>query len=401
MEPSSMRLNKFISDSGQCSRREADRFIEAGQVFINGRKAVVGDQVRVGDRVRVNGSELEPRQADNVIFIALNKPVGVTSTTEEGMRDNIVQFVNHTSRIFPIGRLDKDSQGLIFLTNEGEMVNKILRAGNNHEKEYVVTVNKPLTPEVISGMAKGVPMLGVVTKKCKIVQEGANTFRIVLVQGLNRQIRRMCEYFGYEVVKLERVRIMNITLKGLPVGDWRQLTDQELEEIYKQVEDSKAEVVVKPKSKPKAKSGGGKKGSLSPLNERSGSPRQDPRTATASARGPKSGGPRSAGPSAGGPKARAANAGGGSKAGPKSGAKAGAGSRSGAPKAAAPRAMRSGPPPAGGSSYGKSSGKSNSRSSGTSSGRSTSNSSSRSSEGNRGAKGKSSGGGGRKPSGRR
>ena len=370
MEPSSMRLNKFISDSGLCSRREADRFIEAGQVFINGRKAVVGDQVRVGDRVRVNGSELEPRQADNVIFIALNKPVGVTSTTEEGVRDNIVQFVNHTSRIFPIGRLDKDSQGLIFLTNEGEMVNKILRAGNNHEKEYVVTVNKPLTPEVISGMAKGVPMLGVVTKKCKIVQEGANTFRIVLVQGLNRQIRRMCEYFGYEVVKLERVRIMNITLKGLPVGDWRQLTDQELEEIYKQVEDSKAEAVVKPKSKPKAKSGGGKKGSLSPLNERSGSPRQDPRTATASARGaksggPKSGGPRSAGPSAGGP-------------------------RSGAPKSAAGRSE--GPRKAGGKP---------SRPGASAGSKYSSGKPSRSSEGSRGAKGKSSGGGGRKPSGRR
>lgn len=365
MEPSSMRLNKFISESGLCSRREADRFIENGVVLINGRKAVVGDQVRVGDRVRVNGSELEPRKAEHVIFIALNKPVGVTSTTEEGVRDNIVQFVNHTSRIFPIGRLDKDSQGLIFLTNEGEMVNKILRAGNNHEKEYVVTVNKSLTPEVISGMAKGVPMLGVVTKKCKIVQEGANTFRIVLVQGLNRQIRRMCEYFGYEVLKLERVRIMNITLKGLPVGDWRQLTDQELEEIYKQVEDSKDEAVVKPKPKPK--SGGGKKGSLRPLNERSGSPRQDPRTATASARGPKSGGPKSGGPRSAGPSAG----------GPRSGA-----SKSGAGRNEGPRKASGKPSRPGASAGSKYSGKP-----------------SRSSEGSRGAKGKSSGsgGGGRKP----
>jgi 23S rRNA pseudouridine2604 synthase len=209
-------------------------------------------------------------------------------------------------------------------------------------------------------MAKGVPMLGVVTKKCKIVQEGATTFRIVLVQGLNRQIRRMCEYFGYEVTKLERVRIMNITLKGLPVGDWRQLTDQELEEIYKQVADSKDEAVVKPKSKPK--SGGGKKGSLRPLNERSGSPRSDPRTATASARGPKSGGSRSAGPSAGGPRSGA----------PKSGA-----GRSEGPRKASGKSSR--PGASAGSKY---SGKP-----------------SRSSEGGRGAKGKSSGsgGGGRKP----
>ncbi len=215
MPQSSIRLNKYISESGICSRREADRFITQGQVFINGRKATVGDQVKVGDRVRVNGNELEPRQGEDIIFIALNKPVGVTSTTEANVSDNIVQFVNHSTRIFPIGRLDKDSQGLIFLTNNGDMVNKILRAGNNHEKEYVVTVNKPLTPEVISGMANGVPMLGVTTKKCKVVLESATTFRIILVQGLNRQIRRMCEHFGYEVTKLERVRIMNINLKGL------------------------------------------------------------------------------------------------------------------------------------------------------------------------------------------
>ncbi|MBA4303609.1 MAG: 23S rRNA pseudouridine(2604) synthase RluF [Sphingobacteriaceae bacterium] len=366
MEPSSVRLNKFISESGLCSRREADRYIESGVVLINGRKAVVGDQVRVGDRVRVNGSELEPRQAENVIFIALNKPVGVTSTTEEDVRDNIVQFVNHVSRIFPIGRLDKDSQGLIFLTNDGEMVNKILRAGNKHEKEYVVTVNKPLTPEVISGMAKGVPMLGVVTKKCKIVQEGVNSFRIVLVQGLNRQIRRMCEYFGYEVNKLERVRIMNITLKGLPVGDWRQLTDQEMEEIYSMVEDSKAEAQPKPKSK----SSSVKKGSLRPLNEKSGSARQDPRTATASARAGKSGGPKSAGAGAGaaggaGPKATGPRAGGPSSGGPRK-----AGGRPSRPGASAGSKYSSGKP-------------------------------SRSSEGNRGAKSKSGGGGGRKPSGRR
>lgn len=227
MSNTPVRLNKFISDTGMCSRREADRYIAQGNVFINGRKAIIGDLVKTGDRVRVNGMELEPRSEEDLVLIALNKPVGVTSTTEAGVRDNIVQFVNHSSRIFPIGRLDKDSQGLIFLTNNGDLVNKILRAGNKHEKEYVVTVDKPLTLEVIEGMARGVPMMGVMTKKCKVVQESPTTFRIILVQGLNRQIRRMCEYFGYEVVRLERVRIMHVSLKGLPVGEWRDLTPEE------------------------------------------------------------------------------------------------------------------------------------------------------------------------------
>ena len=233
-----MRLNKFISESGLCSRREADRFIERGLVFINQRKATIGDQVNPGDKVRVNGTELEPREGKDIVFIALNKPVGITSTTEENVPDNIVHFVNHSKRIFPVGRLDKDSQGLIFLTNDGDIINKILRAGNNHEKEYVVTVNKPLTPEMISGMAKGVPILGVNTKKCKIVQEANQVFRITLIQGLNRQIRRMCEHFGYEVTKLERVRIMNISLKGLPVGEWRDLSESEMGNLYKLLEDS-------------------------------------------------------------------------------------------------------------------------------------------------------------------
>ena len=233
-----MRLNKFISESGICSRREADKFIENGHVFINGKKAKIGDQVKVGEQVRVNGHELEPRQGEDDVILVLNKPVGVTSTTESAVRNNIVQYVNYSKRIFPIGRLDKDSQGLIFLTNNGDLVNKILRAGNNHEKEYVVTVNKPLTEAVIKGMSEGVPMLGVQTKKCKITQESHTVFRIILVQGLNRQIRRMCEHFGYEVMKLERVRIMHISLKGLPVGDWRDLTKGEKEELYKLIEKS-------------------------------------------------------------------------------------------------------------------------------------------------------------------
>ena len=238
MEQDAVRLNKFISDTGLCSRREADRFIEQGVVFINNRQAVIGDQVMPGDRVKVNGHRLEPRPVEDMVFIALNKPVGITSTTERDVRDNIVSYVKHSQRIFPIGRLDKDSQGLIFLTNNGDIVNKILRAGNNHEKEYVVTVDKPLTEEMIRGMGKGVPLLGTVTKKCKVVQESAFTFRIILTQGLNRQIRRMCEYFGYEVTKLERVRIMNIDLKGLPTGDWRDLTKEEMEEIFQMIEDS-------------------------------------------------------------------------------------------------------------------------------------------------------------------
>jgi len=253
MYNSKVRLNKFISESGLCSRREADRFIENGHVFINGRRAQIGDLVKNGDRVRVNGHELEPKQGEDIVFIALNKPTGVTSTTEDGVQNNIIQFVNHSKRIFPIGRLDKDSQGLIFLTNQGDMVNKILRAGNKHEKEYVVTVNKPLTAEVLEGMAAGVPMLGVTTKKCKIVQEGVNVFRIILVQGLNRQIRRMCEHYGYDVTKLERVRIMRISLKGLPLGEWRDLNSTEMDIIYSMIEDSSSEDTKKNKPKPAAK----------------------------------------------------------------------------------------------------------------------------------------------------
>lgn len=242
-----IRLNKYISESGLCSRREADKYIADGHVYINGRRATVGDHVKAGDRVRVSGQDIEPRQREHNIFIALNKPVGVTSTTEEGVQNNIVDYVNYGKRIFPIGRLDKDSQGLIFLTNNGDLVNKILRAGNNHEKEYVVTVNKPLTEEALKGMSGGVPMLGINTRKCKIVQEAPNRFRVILIQGLNRQIRRMCEHFGYEVTKLERVRIMNIDLKGLPVGDWRELSDLEMETIYAMIEDSTSEHLKNPK----------------------------------------------------------------------------------------------------------------------------------------------------------
>jgi len=235
------RLNKYISESGLCSRRAADRYIEQGSVFINGKKARIGDQVYFGDVVSVNGQNIEPAAAENSVLLAFNKPVGITSTTEAGVKSNIVDYVNYSERVFPIGRLDKDSQGLIFMTNNGDLVNKILRAGNNHEKEYLVTVNKPLTDQFITNMAKGVPVLGVMTKKCKVNKESPFIFKITLIQGLNRQIRRMCEHFGYTVTKLERTRIMNISLKGLPLGEWRELTAEEQVEIFKMVSKSSSE----------------------------------------------------------------------------------------------------------------------------------------------------------------
>ncbi len=252
------RLNKYISESGMCSRRDADRFIEQGNVFINGKRAQVGDQVKPKDQVKVNGQLVEAPDDDDIVFIALNKPVGIVSTTEKAETNNIVNHVGHSTRIFPIGRLDKDSQGLIFLTNIGDLVNKILRAGNDHEKEYVVTVNKTITDAFIDGLAKGVPMLGTVTKKCQVVKESHNVFRITLVQGLNRQIRRMCEHFDYDVIKLERVRIMNVKLKGLAPGDWRDLTEKELTGILSMVKDSSSEAPVDAK-KPKPKKSGAKK----------------------------------------------------------------------------------------------------------------------------------------------
>lgn len=255
LNASSTRLNKYISESGICSRREADRYIEQGNVYINGKRATIGDRVTAGDTVRVNGQLIEPQDDAHFVFIALNKPVGIVSTTESSEKANIVDFVKHSTRIFPIGRLDKDSQGLIFLTNNGDLVNKVLRAGNNHEKEYLVTVDKPITDDFIAGMGQGVPILGVVTKKCKVSRESAQVFRITLVQGLNRQIRRMCEYFGYEVTKLERVRIMNVDLKGLPVGEWRDLTEKELSVLLKAVENSSSEA---PANAPKAKKPQGK-----------------------------------------------------------------------------------------------------------------------------------------------
>ena len=231
-----VRLNKYISETGFCSRREADKLIEQGRVNIDGVKATTGMKVSKGQSVFIDGKSLKVE--NELVYIALNKPVGITCTTESKIKGNIVDFINHEKRIFPIGRLDKDSQGLIFMTNDGDIVNKILRAGNNHEKEYIVTVNKPITDEFIKGMSNGVPILGTVTKKCLVKKESKNSFRIILTQGLNRQIRRMCEYFGYEVKKLERIRIMNVSLGNLKMGSWRYLTKKELAEINRLTENS-------------------------------------------------------------------------------------------------------------------------------------------------------------------
>jgi 23S rRNA pseudouridine2604 synthase len=222
-----MRLNKFISETGVCSRREADAWIAAGRVTVNGTLAGLGVQVGEGDEVCVDGRRVgAPRRH---VYLALNKPVGVTCTTERHIPGNIVDFVRHRERIFPIGRLDKDSEGLILLTNNGDIVNEILRSENEHEKEYVVTIDRPVTDDFLAGMAAGVPILGTVTKPCRTARVGRNSFRIVLTQGLNRQIRRMCEQFGCKVRRLQRVRVINVTLDGLPVGRWRDLTRAELE----------------------------------------------------------------------------------------------------------------------------------------------------------------------------
>ncbi len=212
-----IRLNKYISESGFCSRREADRLIEKGFVYINDKKAEIGSKVTSEDIVKINNKIIKPKKKQ--VYIAFNKPVGITCTTERHIKGNIIDYINYPERIFHIGRLDKPSQGLIFLTNDGDIVNKILRAGNNHEKEYIVTVDKPITNDFIHKMSSGVPILDTITKKCKVKKESKYVFRIILTQGLNRQIRRMCQYLGYNVTKLERIRIMNVTLDNIPIGD--------------------------------------------------------------------------------------------------------------------------------------------------------------------------------------
>ena len=250
MEENTVRINKFLSETGFCSRREADRLIEQGRVTINGKILEMGTKVAPGDEVRVNG-ELVQQKNEKPIYLAFYKPAGIECTTNLSIRDNIVDFINYPERIFPIGRLDKASEGLIFMTNDGDIVNKILRARNNHEKEYIVTVNKPITDRFIDRMANGIPILETITKKCKVEQISKYVFRIILTQGLNRQIRRMCEYLDYEVTALKRTRIINISL-DVQEGKYRNLTDAEITELNRLIEpSSKTEEASLPSNKGK------------------------------------------------------------------------------------------------------------------------------------------------------
>ena len=232
-----MRINSFISSTGLCSRREADELVKQGKVKVNNEIATIGQRVSEDDKVEVDGKLLSLQNTN--VYIALNKPRGITCTTERHIEGNIVDFVNHEERIFPIGRLDKDSEGLILLTSDGSIVNKILRNENKNEKDYIVTVNKPISPSFLKGMAGGVKIYNpvrneyTITNKCKVSKINNKTFKITLTQGLNRQIRRMCSHFGYRVVKLKRIRIMNIELGNLPVGKWRNLTEEELGTLFR------------------------------------------------------------------------------------------------------------------------------------------------------------------------
>ena len=254
---SGIRLNKFISDSGFCSRREADKLIEQKRVTINGKLPELGTKVLPDDTVMADGKRIKSSAVNKSdrIYLAYNKPVGITCTTERNIAGNIIDAIGHRQRIFPIGRLDKPSEGLIFLTSDGDIVNKILRAGNEHDKEYLVTVNKPLTEHFVELMSKGVPILDTVTKPCKVIIQSRFVFKIILTQGLNRQIRRMCEYLDFEVTKLKRIRIMNVHLGKLKTGQWRNLTSDEMAEIDKAVHNSKktAEHTKKSGTKPKKK----------------------------------------------------------------------------------------------------------------------------------------------------
>lgn len=236
MDQEGIRINKFLSEVGYCSRREADKLLEQGRITINGKIPELGTKVLPTDEVRVNG-QLVTEKEEPKIYLAVNKPVGIECTTNQSVRGNIVDFVNYPERIFPVGRLDKDSEGLIIMTNDGDIVNKILRARNNHEKEYIVTVNKTITDRFIQRMGAGVPILDTVTKECRVEKISSTTFRIFLTQGLNRQIRRMCEYFDYEVVALKRIRIMNISL-DVPVGKYREITKAEMDELNRLIGDS-------------------------------------------------------------------------------------------------------------------------------------------------------------------
>ncbi|MEG2868841.1 MAG: 23S rRNA pseudouridine(2604) synthase RluF [Terrisporobacter sp.] len=231
-----VRLNKYISETGICSRREADNMVEMGRVTVDGVKATMGTKIGKNQIVKVDGKAIN--KVEKLVYIVLNKPVGITCTTERNVKGNIIDFVNHKQRIFPVGRLDKDSQGLILLTNDGDIVNKILRAGNNHEKEYIVTVDKNMSHDFINKMGSGVKILGTVTKECIVERQGKFMFKIILTEGMNRQIRRMTEALDYKVVKLERIRIMNIHMSKLRIGQWRDLTPRELIKLNELISDS-------------------------------------------------------------------------------------------------------------------------------------------------------------------
>lgn len=244
MEENGVRINKFLSEAGVCSRREADRQIEAGKVGIDGVTAKTGDRVLKGQTVTYNGQVVS--KEEEMILIALNKPAGIVCTAEKREKNNVIDYLNYPKRIYPIGRLDKDSEGLLLLTNNGEIVNKMMRSGNRHEKEYIVTVNKTISDSFIRGLAGGVPLveLGVTTRKCHVKKLSSKQFKIILTQGYNRQIRRMCEYFGYRVVKLERVRIMNIELGDLPRGKYRAVTPLEYKGLERLIADSSNQPVI-------------------------------------------------------------------------------------------------------------------------------------------------------------
>jgi 23S rRNA pseudouridine2604 synthase len=237
-----IRLNKYISDAGICSRREADRLIESGKVTVDGKRAEMGMKVTSSQVVCVGKKEIRPK--DEIVLLAVNKPVGIVCTEDKREKHNIIQFLKYPTRITYIGRLDKDSEGLLLMTNHGDIINKMMRSGNQHEKEYKVTVNKPITPEFIERMSNGVPILDTVTRKCEVEMIGKYKFRIILTQGLNRQIRRMCEYLGYKVTKLERVRVMNIELGDLKPGEYHKVTEKEMTTLFELIKDSSNETVI-------------------------------------------------------------------------------------------------------------------------------------------------------------
>lgn len=237
-----VRLNKFLSEAGVCSRREADRLIESGKVTVDGKRAETGMKVSESNVVCVGKKQVKPR--NEMVLLAVNKPVGIVCTEEKKEKKNIIRFLNYPTRITYIGRLDKDSEGLLLMTNQGDIINKMMRAGNMHEKEYRVTVDKPITEEFLQKMRSGVPILDTITRKCKVEQIGKYKFRIILTQGLNRQIRRMCEYLGYKVTRLERLRVMNIELGNLKPGEYRKVTEEEIKVLFEMIKDSSNETVI-------------------------------------------------------------------------------------------------------------------------------------------------------------